>query len=71
MQRQELPFIPNVIGRQACRFIGKIRMRLAASGSPAAVKRRAVEPVSKVKILLALAQKKLFLYLKKYNLILK
>jgi hypothetical protein len=30
-------FIPNVIGRQACRFIGKNRMRLAASGAPAAV----------------------------------
>jgi hypothetical protein len=32
-------------------FIGKIRMRLSASGGRAAVKRRAVEPVNKVKIL--------------------
>jgi hypothetical protein len=43
-------FIPNVIGRQACWFIGKICMRLAAGGKPVAVKRRAVEPVNKLKI---------------------
>jgi hypothetical protein len=29
----------------------KIRMRFAASGAPVAVKRKAVEPVDKVKIL--------------------
>jgi hypothetical protein len=34
--------LPNVIDHQAYRFIGKIRMRLAASGAPIAVKRRAV-----------------------------
>jgi hypothetical protein len=40
--------IPNVIGRQTCRFIGKIRMRLAAGGAPVSVKRRAVNrPTSK------------------------
>jgi hypothetical protein len=44
-------FIQNVIGNQACWFIGKIRMRLAAHGEPAAVKRSAVEPLNKVKIL--------------------
>jgi hypothetical protein len=27
-------FIPNVIGRQACRFIGEIRVTLAAIGAP-------------------------------------
>jgi hypothetical protein len=43
---QMYPIIPNVIGRQACSFIGKICMRLAASGALAAVKRRAVEPVN-------------------------
>jgi hypothetical protein len=35
-------FIPNVIGQQACRFIGKIRMRIAARSAPVAVKRKAV-----------------------------
>jgi hypothetical protein len=34
---QRIPFIPNVIGRQACRFICKIGLRRAASGAPAAV----------------------------------
>jgi hypothetical protein len=38
-------FIPKVIGRQACWFIGKIRMRLATIGALVAV-----EPVNKVKI---------------------
>jgi hypothetical protein len=37
-----------VIGRKTCCFNGKIRMRLAASATPVAVKRRAVEPVNKV-----------------------
>jgi hypothetical protein len=50
-QRQELPFIPNVIGRQACWFVGNIRMHLAASGAPVVMKRRAVEPVNKAKVL--------------------
>jgi hypothetical protein len=36
----------------ACWVIGKIRMRFAASGKTTAVKRRAVEPVNKVKVLL-------------------
>jgi hypothetical protein len=31
-------FIPNVIGSQACSFIGKFRMRPAAGGAPVAVK---------------------------------
>jgi hypothetical protein len=44
-------FIPNVIGYQACWFIGKIRMPLAASGAPVAAKRRTVEPVNKIKVL--------------------
>jgi hypothetical protein len=44
-------FIPTVIGRQAWWLTGKIRMRLTASGAPVAMKRRAVEPVNKVKIL--------------------
>jgi hypothetical protein len=39
-------FIPNVTGRQACWFIGKICMRLTASGTLVAMK-----PVNKVKIL--------------------
>jgi hypothetical protein len=43
-------FIPNVIGRQACSFVGKIRMGYAASGTPVAVKRKAVEPVNEVRI---------------------
>jgi hypothetical protein len=42
-------FIPSVIGHQACWFIGKIRIRLAAGGAPVAVKRRAVEPVNRCK----------------------
>jgi hypothetical protein len=42
-------FIPNVIGRQACWFIGKIRVRLAAGGAPVVVKRRSVESINKVK----------------------
>jgi hypothetical protein len=33
-----------------CWFIGKIHMRLAASGALVAAKRRAVKPVNKVKI---------------------
>jgi hypothetical protein len=41
----------NVIGLQAYLFIGKIHMHLAASGTLAAMKRRALEPVNKVKIL--------------------
>jgi hypothetical protein len=44
-------FIPAVIGRQARSFIGKIRMRPAASRAPVAMKRRAVEPANKVKII--------------------
>jgi hypothetical protein len=44
-------FIPNVIGGQACSFLGKICMRLVASGAPSAVKHRTVESVKKVKIL--------------------
>jgi hypothetical protein len=44
-------FIPNVIGRQACRFIGKTRLPLAASGAPVAAKRREVELIKKVKII--------------------
>jgi hypothetical protein len=44
-------FIPNVIGGQACWFVCKIRLRLAASGAPAVVKRRAVDPVHTLKIL--------------------
>jgi hypothetical protein len=43
-------FIPNVIGQQAYWFIGKIRMRFAAGGAPAAVKRRAVNPPTKAYI---------------------
>jgi hypothetical protein len=43
-------FIPNIIGREACWFICKIRMRLAAGGEPVVVKRKAVELVNKVKI---------------------
>jgi hypothetical protein len=35
----KLPFIPNVIGHQAHLFIGKIRIRLSASGAAVAVKR--------------------------------
>jgi hypothetical protein len=49
-------FIPNVIGRQACCFIGKIRMRLAASSAPVAV-----NPVYTVKIFLVLSQAPLIL----------
>jgi hypothetical protein len=45
-QRQELPIIPSVIGRQAWLLH---RLRLAASGALAAVKRRTLEPVNKVK----------------------
>jgi hypothetical protein len=41
--------IPNVIGHQACRFIGEIRMRLAASSAPVAVKHRAVNRSTKLK----------------------
>jgi hypothetical protein len=41
--------ILNVIDRQALWFIGKIRTRLAASGAPVAVKRRAGETANKIK----------------------
>jgi hypothetical protein len=40
-----------MFGRQACWFTGKIRMRLAASGAPIALKRRAVEQANKLKII--------------------
>jgi hypothetical protein len=39
------------VSRTAPNVIGKIRLNLAASSAPVAVKRRAVEPVNKVKIL--------------------
>jgi hypothetical protein len=42
-------FTPNVIGHQVYWFIGKICMRLAASGAAIAVKSRAMEPVNNVK----------------------
>jgi hypothetical protein len=45
-------FTPKFMGRQACWFIGKIRLRLAAGGAMVAVKHRAVELVNKIKILL-------------------
>jgi hypothetical protein len=43
-------FIPKVIDRPTWRFIGKIRMRLAVSAAPAAVKRRVMDPVHTVKL---------------------
>jgi hypothetical protein len=43
-------FILNVIGQKTYRFVGKIRMRLAAGGAPIAVKRSALNPSTKVAI---------------------
>jgi hypothetical protein len=43
------PSFQKLSAHHACWFICKIRMRLAASGAPVAVQRRAVEPVNKVK----------------------
>jgi hypothetical protein len=61
-------YILNVIGRQACWFVGKIRMRHAAGGCPVAVKRRAMEPVNKVKILPVLGGNTIiFLFLVRWN----
>jgi hypothetical protein len=51
---QVLPFIPSVILAQECWFIGKIRTRLASSGALVTVKRRAVDPVHRVKRFLVL-----------------
>jgi hypothetical protein len=42
-------FIQNVIGRQACWFISKIRMRLATSGATVAMQRRALNRPTKLK----------------------
>jgi hypothetical protein len=50
-----LPFIPNVIGHEACRFIGKIHMHLTASGALVAMRHRAMKWTTKLKKLSVVA----------------